>query len=280
MVNHTKLLGVMGWPVAHSLSPRLHQYWIEQHKLNAVYLPLPVKPEDFADALRALPKLGFSGVNVTIPHKEAACSLVDELTPEARRIGAVNTIIAAPDGRLTGANTDLFGFAENLRAAGYDIGGGAALVLGAGGAARAVLAALRAGGCRRIILTNRTPARAQALADSMGGAIEIIDWERRHECLAETSLVVNTTSLGMEGQEALMLDLTAMPPGGAVCDLVYKPLLTPLLRQAAARQLSAIDGLGMLLYQAQAAFRHWLGIMPEVTPMLRRHILAEPSSIR
>lgn len=274
MVDHTKLLGVMGWPVAHSLSPRLHNIWITQYKLNAVYLPLPVRPEDFLVALRALPKLGFVGVNVTIPHKEIAYGGVDHCDAIAERIGAINTIMIAADGTLRGTNTDAYGFTENIRAGGHDIAAGAALVLGAGGAARAVLAALLAEKCPRIILTNRTQARAMQLAQAMDPAIEVIAWEQRETVLPAVKLLVNTTSLGMVGQEPLQFNLTGLPPDAAVCDLVYKPLLTPLLQAAAARNLRSVDGLGMLLYQAQVAFQHWFGIKPEITRALREQILA------
>jgi shikimate dehydrogenase len=274
MVEHTKLLGVIGWPIAHSLSPRLHNIWIEQYKLNAVYLPLPVKPGDFTDALRALPKLGFIGVNVTIPHKEMAYGCVDRRDAIAERIGAINTIIINADGTMLGTNTDAYGFAENLRLSGHDVTAGAALVLGAGGAARAVLAALLAEKCPRIILTNRTQGRALQLAKMMNPAIEVIPWEHRETVLRDIKLLANTTSLGMVGQEPLQLDLAELPPEATVCDLVYKPLQTPLLLAAAARNLRCVDGLGMLLYQAQAAFQHWFGMRPEITRALREMILA------
>jgi shikimate dehydrogenase len=273
MIDHTKLLGVMGWPVAHSLSPRLHNIWITQYKLNAVYLPLPVRPEDFLVALRALPKLGFIGVNVTIPHKETAYGCVDSLDAMAQRIGAVNTVMIAADGTLRGTNTDAYGFAENIRVGGHNSAAGAALVLGAGGAARAVVAALLAEKCPRIILTNRTQGRAVQLAQAMDPAIEVIAWEQREAVLPAVKLLVNTTSLGMVGQEPLWLDLTGLPPDAAVCDLVYKPLHTPLLQAAAARNLRCVDGLGMLLYQAQAAFQQWFGIRPEISSALREQIL-------
>lgn len=273
MVEHTKLLGVIGWPVAHSLSPRLHNLWITQYKLNAVYLPLPVHPGDFSEALRALPKLGFIGANVTIPHKEMAYGCVDQRDAIAERIGAINTIIINADGTMRGTNTDAYGFAENLRIAGHGISAGAALVLGAGGAARAVLAALLAEKCPRIILSNRTHVRALQLAKAMDPAIEVVAWEQRATVLRDIKLLVNTTSLGMVGQEPLEFELTELLPDATVCDLVYKPLHTPLLQAAAARNLRCVDGLGMLLFQAQAAFQHWFGIKPEITRALREKIL-------
>lgn len=275
MIDSPKLLGVMGWPIGHSLSPRLHGYWISHYKLNAYYVPLPIKPDNIAEAIRAMPKLGFIGANVTIPHKEAAFKLADSLTDEARHIGAVNTLIMEPDGTIQGANTDAYGFAENLRVAGCAIADGPALVLGAGGAARAVLTALAAHRCPQIFLTNRSIERALALAAMIPGLpVQVIPWERRDADLSGTQLVINTTSLGMTGQESLSFDLTKLPADASVCDLVYKPLTTPLLNAAAARGLRAIDGLGMLLFQAQASFNHWFGIRPEVTKELRDYVLS------
>lgn len=269
-----RLLGVIGWPVAHSLSPRLHNFWLRQHNIDATYQPLPVRPEALAETLRGLHQRGFIGVNITIPHKETACGLVDSCDATATFIGAVNTIIIGADGKRHGTNTDAFGFAENVRNAGHDCRSGPALVLGAGGAARAVLAALRAEACPQIFLANRTRARAEQLAATLDPTIKTIAWEQREAILPEIKLLVNTTSLGMVGQEPLVLNLDTLPCDAAVNDLVYKPLHTPLLRAAAARNLRAIDGLGMLLYQAQAAFHHWFAITPAITQTLRDFILA------
>jgi shikimate dehydrogenase len=274
LTGRSRLAGVMGWPVAHSRSPRLHGYWLSHHGIDGAYLPLPVRPEQFAQALRALPMLGFAGANVTVPHKEAALAGVDQAAPEARRIGAVNTIVIAADGTLEGRNTDAFGFIENLRAtvSGWRAGGGPAVILGAGGSARAVAYALAAGGAPEIRLVARTAERAERLAADIGGPFRIYPWNERAAALADAVLLVNTTTLGMAGQPPLDLDLASLPPAAVVNDIVYTPLETPLLAAARRRGNSAVDGLGMLLHQARPGFAAWFGVEPAVTPELRRFV--------
>ncbi|HLB79402.1 MAG TPA: shikimate dehydrogenase, partial [Dongiaceae bacterium] len=207
------LAGVVGWPVAHSRSPRLHGFWLDEHKIDGAYLPLAVRPENLATVLRALPLLGFRGVNLTVPHKETALAVVDWASDAARRIGAVNTIVIDADGRLEGSNTDGFGFLENLAAAlpRWRASDGAAVLLGAGGAARAIAAALADGGAPEIRLVNRTPARARRLAAEIGGPIRVVDWPERAAALADAALLVNATTLGMTGQPPLDLELSALP---------------------------------------------------------------------
>lgn len=271
----TKVAGVMGWPVEHSLSPRLHGFWLAEHGIDGVLVPLPVKPENFADALRALPKLGFVGASVTLPHKEAALALADEVDAQARRIGAVNTLIVRPDGGVLGRNTDAFGFMESLRegAPRWRADAGAAVVLGAGGAARAVVAALSEAGVSEIRVVNRTVARARELARAMNSVVVARPWAERAEALAGAALVVNTTSLGMQGQPPLDLDLAPLLATATVADIVYAPLETPLLKAARARGLAGVDGLGMLLHQGRPAFAAWFGVEPTVTPALRAAVL-------
>lgn len=268
----SKLLGVMGWPVKHSLSPRLHNYWLQQAGIDAAYLPLAVPPDALATVIKALPQMGFVGANVTIPHKEALIALVDRVDPVAQAIGAINTLVFGPDGSF-GTNTDAFGFTENVRQAGHDLAAGPALVLGAGGAARAVLAALQQAGCPQIMLTNRSPERAQALAQAFGSTIELLDWARWPEALPRTKLLINTTSCGLNGHDDFTVALASLPRDAAVNDLVYRPLQTGLLRAAVAADRRAIDGLGMLLYQAQASFKYWFGVTPPVDAALRTYIL-------
>jgi shikimate dehydrogenase len=270
------LAGVMGWPVRHSLSPRLHGFWLSEHGIDGAYLPLAVKPDDFIAALRALPKLGFRGCNVTVPHKEAAFAAVDEKTEIAKRLGAVNTVVVGDDGRLTGDNTDGFGFMENLKAGapGLAIAGRPAAVLGAGGAARAVVAALIDAGASEIRLVNRTRARAEALAHDIGGPVEPLPWDHMRSASEDAALLVNTTSLGMAGHDAEAIDLTHLPTTATVTDIVYNPLETPLLKAARQRGNTVVDGLGMLLHQARPGFKAWFGRMPEVTAELRDHVLA------
>ncbi len=269
-----KLAGVMGWPVAHSLSPRLHGYWLEHHRIDGAYVPLAVPPEKFAVALRTLPTLGFAGANVTVPHKEAALAAVDRVEPLAERIGAVNTIVIEADGALEGRNTDAFGFVANLDegAPGWRKTAGPAVVLGAGGAARAVVAALVDLGIA-VRLVNRTTERAQALAEAIGDNIDIVPWSRRTDALDGAGLLVNTTTLGMTGKPALDLALDPLPKTATVNDIVYAPLRTELLQAAAARGNRTVDGLGMLLHQARPGFAAWFGVEPEVTAELRAFVL-------
>jgi shikimate dehydrogenase len=272
----TRLAGIMGWPVAHSLSPRLHGHWLRRHGIDGAYVPLPVLPERLEQALRALPALGFAGVNLTIPHKEAALSLVDRLTPAAARIGAVNTVVVEPDGTLSGDNTDGFGFIASLSESrvGWQATAGPAVVLGAGGAARAVAVALLDAGAPEVRLLNRTPDRAEALARELGGAIHAVAWAERNGALADAALLVNTTSLGMHGQPPLVLGLDALPRTALVTDVVYTPLITALLAVARARGNPVVDGLGMLLHQARPGFRAWFGVDPVVDEDLRAAVLA------
>lgn len=272
-----RVAGVMGWPVSHSRSPRLHGFWLREHGIDGAYVPLPVRPEDFAAAVRALPKLGFAGANVTVPHKEAALAACDAVSALARRIGAVNTLVCRPDGSLYGDNTDGFGFLENLRAGcpGWRPEAGPAVVLGAGGAARAVVAALLDAGCPQVRLTNRTRDRAAELAADLGGAIEVVAWEERSAALADAGLLVNTTTLGMTGAPPLDLALEALPASALVTDIVYAPLVTDLLARAQARGNAVVDGLGMLLHQGRPGFEAWFGVRPEVTPALRAAVLGD-----
>lgn len=270
-----RLAGVMGWPVAHSLSPRLHGYWLGRYGIDGAYVPLAVRPEDAGEAIRLLPRLGFAGHNVTVPLKEIAARTVDRLDDMARRIGAVNTVVVEPDGGLLGRNTDAFGFIQNLRQGvpKWEATAGTALVLGAGGAARAVAVALLDAGAPLVVLCNRSPERAEAIASDIGGALAVAPWEIREACLREAALVVNTTTLGMVGHPPLEVDLRHLSPEAVVTDIVYAPLVTPLLAAAAARGNPWVDGLGMLLHQARPGFAAWFGVEPEVDDGLREFVL-------
>jgi shikimate dehydrogenase len=272
------ITGVLGWPVAHSLSPRLHGYWLAHYKIDGAYVPLPVPPESFAQVVRLLPAMGFAGANVTVPHKEAALAAVDEADETARRIGAVNTLVVRDDRSLFGTNTDAAGFLACLEegAPRWRPDGGPVVLIGAGGATRAVAVALLDAGVPEIRIVNRTAARAESLAISVGGPFKVSLWPDRARALSDSSLVVNTTALGMTGQPALDLDLAHLPAGAAVLDIVYTPLETELLKAARGRGATAIDGLGMLLHQARPGFAAWFGVDPEVTPALRAHVLARP----
>jgi shikimate dehydrogenase len=270
-----KLAGVIGWPVGHSRSPRLHGFWLERHHIDGAYVPLPVRPEDFAAVIRCLPRMGFAGASLTVPHKETALDLVDAVEPLAARIGAVNCLVVGPDGRIEGRNTDAFGFLENLRrgAPAWRPQAGPAVVLGAGGAARAVVAALAEAGVPRIRLANRSMARAETLARDLGGPVEPWDWERRAAALDGAALLVNTTTLGMTGQPPLDIDFEALPMTTVVNDIVYAPLDTDLLKAARTRGNVVVDGIGMLLWQAVPAFEAWFGVRPEVDAQLQAFVL-------
>lgn len=268
-----RLAGVLGWPVGHSRSPRLHGYWLQELGIDGTYVPLPVRPEDFATVLRALPKMGFAGANVTVPHKEQALALVDEVEPLAARIGAVNTLVVRADGSILGQNTDAFGFLQNLLAgSSWRADKGPAVVLGAGGAARAVVAALVDAGVAEIRLVNRDLGRAERLAADIGGPVSARAWDRLD--LEGAALLVNTTSLGMAGQPPLRLDLDALPTDAVVNDIVYAPLMTELLLAARARGNPVVDGLGMLLWQAVRGFSQWFGQTPKISAELRDFVLA------
>jgi shikimate dehydrogenase len=268
------LAGVIGWPVSHSRSPRLHGYWLERYKIDGAYVPLAVPPSHVAQTLRVLGTIGFRGVNVTVPHKEAAMLAVDIVDPLARRIGAVNTVTVEADGSLRGTNTDAAGFLEHLKTSApkWNPRGGISVVIGAGGAARAVVAALVEAGVGEIVLINRTRERAEDIALSLGGAIRVVPWLARHSALEGANLVINTTTLGMSGQPALDLNLAALPSGAVVFDCVYTPLETPLLASAKARGLIAVDGLGMLIHQARPGFTAWFGVEPEIDAGLKRFL--------
>ena len=267
-----KKAGIMGWPVAHSLSPRIHGYWLEKYGIAGSYERLPMAPEGLGEALAGLKAGGFCGVNLTIPHKEAAVRFLEDMDDVVRNVRAVNTIVVKENGDLKGLNTDVFGFAENLRHAGCKMNGKRAVVLGAGGAARAVVVALLEGGSS-IHLVNRTQERAKKIAEKFGRGITTGDWSNCAGFLEKADLLINTTSLGMAGQPSLEIDLAALPVGAWVTDIVYAPLETDLLKQARARGLRAVDGLGMLLHQARPAFQAWFGVDPEVTGDLRKFVL-------
>ncbi|MBV9824778.1 MAG: shikimate dehydrogenase [Alphaproteobacteria bacterium] len=285
ITGRTRLAGIMGSPVSHSRSPALHNFWLDEYGVDGVYVPLAVAPDRLETALRALPALGFRGCNLTIPHKQAALAIVDSVEPMARRIGAINTVVVTADGKLTASNTDVFGFRENLRdcAPDWNAHAGPAVVLGAGGAARAIVAALIQEGVSEIRLVNRTSARAQAIAEDLAdakSAISVAAWAKRAALLEGAGIVVNTTSLGMTGEPDLGLDLAALPKTAVVADIVYVPLDTTLLTTARTRGNRVVDGLGMLLHQGRPGFEAWFGTPPRVTRELRASVLTTLSAAR
>ena len=270
------LAGVMGWPVMHSRSPAMHTYLMRQHGLSGTYVPLAIKPDTLAQALRGLAPLGFSGCNITIPHKEQALASVDEVDPVAQRIGAVSCVVVRPDGSLFATNNDCFGFVQNIlqHQPSWRADTGPAVVVGAGGGARAIVYSLADRGAREIRVINRTLVRAETLAREFGPPVSAFGWDERHLALDGAALLVNTTSQGMVGQPPLDLALDTLPRPALVCDIVYVPVETPLLAAARRRGNPTVDGLGMLLHQVRPAWQAWFGIDPEITPALRAHIEA------
>ncbi len=272
LTGKAKVAGIFGWPVAHSRSPRLHGFWLERHGIDGAYVPFAVQPQDFVVAVRGLRAAGIAGGNVTIPHKLAAFDICDTVDATAKRAGAVNLLVFGETG-ISGFNTDGLGFIANLRAHGVDPTAGPALLLGAGGGARAIVAALQDLGVS-VTLANRTPDRAEVLAQQLPG-LRTIPWEQRSAAVADHALVVNCTSLGMHGEGDLGLDLSRAPKNMAVADIVYVPLETPLLAQARAAGLRPVEGLGMLLHQAVPSFAAWFGVAPVVDDELRRFVASD-----
>ena len=265
------LAGVMGWPIAHSRSPMLHNYWLSKYGLAGSYVPLAIKPEGLAAALRALHPLGFAGASLTIPHKQAAMSIVDEVDAVAKKIGAISCVTVRPDGSLIGSNNDSYGFIHNLKQERpeWRVDAGPIVVIGAGGGSRAVCHALAQDGAREIRLINRTFERAQKMAAEFGAPLTALKWEQRADALADAAMVVNATSQGMQGQPALDIDIGRLPKSALAADIIYIPRETPFLAAARQRGNRTINGLGMLLHQGRPAWKSWFGIEPEVTPELR-----------
>ena len=265
------LAGVMGWPVMHSRSPVLHNYWFQQHHLAGTYVPLAIPPAGLEAALRALHPLGFAGCNLTLPHKQEAMKCMDEVDTVARSIGAISCVVVQPDGSLAGTNNDCYGFIQSIREeqAGWRADAGPSVVIGAGGGAHGICYALAEAGAKEIRLVNRTFERAKGIAEDFAGLIEALPWEQRHEALDGAAMVVNTTSQGMLGQNALDLKLDKLPVRALAMDIIYIPLETPFLAAARKRGNPTINGLGMLMHQGRPAWRAWFGIEPVVTPELR-----------
>ena len=269
------LAGVIGSPISHSKSPQLHGHWLHTYGIKGFYIPMDVKPQDLEKVLRTLPSAGFVGVNITIPHKEAALKIADLVTDRATLIGAANTLIFRNDGTIHADNTDGYGFLENLRSGAPDWNpkSGPAAVLGAGGAARAVIVALLDAGVPEILLSNRTRARAERLQSDFGNRVQVIDWVQAGNMIEEAALVVNTSSLGMVGNPEMRVPLDGLRAETTVTDLVYTPLKTKLLQTAAEKGCVTVDGLGMLLHQGVPGFERWFGQRPEVTQDTRLAVL-------
>jgi shikimate dehydrogenase len=274
-LNKIPLAGVIGSPIAHSKSPALHMHWLKTHGIAGHYVPIDVAQEDLEHIVKTLPKMGFVGVNVTVPYKEKVMEFADLVTDRAALIGSANTLIFRKDGKIHADNTDSYGFIQNLRqkAPDWDPKAGPAAILGAGGAARAVIAALVEVGVPEIMISNRTKARAENLKADFGNRVRVIDWVQAGNMLEDATTVINTTSLGMVGKPPLRVPLDGLQKGALVTDLVYAPLVTHLLNEANKAGCVTVDGLGMLLHQAVPAFERWFGVRPQVTDETRAAVL-------
>lgn len=271
MTEEPRLAGVTGWPIAHSRSPLVHGHWLRRYGISGYYVPVALSPEGFTEGLLAMPKLGFRGTNVTIPHKEAALALATEVSAEARAIGAANTITFRDDGSIHADNTDGYGFLANLRDAApeWKASDGPALVLGAGGASRAIVHALHTAGAPEIWIANRTVSRAEEVAEHFGEGVRVLDWSSAEQAAGRARTIVNTTALGMKPGEPMPLSLDRLSTETLVTDVVYGSEPTAFIAEARRRGLVAVDGLGMLLHQAVPGFERWFGHHPEVDAQLR-----------
>ncbi|MFT6077058.1 MAG: shikimate dehydrogenase [Rickettsiales bacterium] len=265
----TRMSAVLGDPIAQSLSPYLHNHWLKKDQIDGIYIPLKVTSDDFIKFIKNLPSMGFSGCNITIPHKESALKICDNLSQSAREIGAVNTISFDDDGKIFGDNSDHFGFIQNIKTSNpdFDFKGKSALILGAGGASRAIIYGLLQEGIEQIIIANRSRSKAENLA-KIFPRTQVIDWEKRSSDLDQIDLLINSTSLGMKGSGNLEIDLSNLKRSALVSDIVYKPLMTNLLTNAKKRGNPIVTGIGMLIYQGMIGFEEWFGKKPEVTQEL------------
>ena len=267
---------VLGNPISHSLSPKLHNYWLKRYGLQGEYTAIQVTEDALADTLHRMPREGFIGANVTLPHKVSVMQLVDHITDRATLIGAANTLIFKEDGKIFADNTDGYGFLANLRqgAPDWDPKAGPAAIFGAGGAARAIIVALADAGVPEILLSNRTRPKAEALKADFGARIQVVDWVQAGSMLEDARTVINTTSLGMKGAQDFKVSLDALRPDAVVTDIVYNPLRTKFLQTAEAMGCTTVDGLGMLLHQGVPGFERWFGHRPEVDDLTRRAVLS------
>jgi|TARA_B110000305_G_scaffold145834_1_gene162031 shikimate dehydrogenase len=271
------LAGVIGDPISHSKSPTLHRLWLNQNNINGHYIPLKVSKIDLELVLKTLPKMGFSGVNVTVPHKESVLKIANEITQSASQIGSANTLTFLPCGGFKADNTDGYGFLKNLEEnePTWDSSNAKVLIIGAGGASRAVISALLNLGVSKIVITNRTYERANELKEYFDRKIDVIKWNEKEQFLREINTLINTTTLGMLGYTNLDLSLSSINKGTIVLDLVYNPIKTTLLQNAKKQGCKIIDGLGMLLHQATPGFKEWFGVEPKITNEIRKRILTQ-----
>jgi shikimate dehydrogenase len=268
---------VLGHPINHSKSPKLHNYWLSLFNIDGYYIPLDIDPRNFENSIRALSGLGFVGANVTIPYKEKVLKIADKISDRAAIIGAANTLTFLQDGRIYADNTDGYGFLQNIKCKYNDwtASEGTSVVFGAGGASRAILGALIEDGANEVILANRTRSRADQLRSDFGAKIKVVDWMKVQNYLSDASTVINATSLGMDGKAELPIPLQGLKKNTLVTDIVYTPLNTPLLENAAKRGCRTVDGLGMLIHQAIPGFERWFGMKPDVSENLRKLLISQ-----
>ena len=268
---------VLGHPINHSKSPKLHNYWLSLFNIEGYYIPLDIDPRNFENSIRALSGLGFVGANVTIPYKEKVLKIADKISDRAAIIGAANTLTFLQDGRIYADNTDGYGFLQNIKCKYNDwtAGEGTSVVFGAGGASRAILGALIEDGANEVILANRTRSRADQLRSDFGAKIKVVDWMKVQNYISDASTVINATSLGMDGKAELPIPLQGLKKNTLVTDIVYTPLNTPLLENAAKRGCRTVDGLGMLIHQAIPGFERWFGMKPDVSENLRKLLISQ-----
>ncbi len=268
---------VLGHPINHSKSPKLHNYWLSLFNIDGYYIPLDIDPRYFENSVRALSGLGFVGANVTIPYKEKVLKIADKISDRAAIIGAANTLTFLQDGSIYADNTDGYGFLQNIKCKYNDwtAGEGTSVVFGAGGASRAILGALIEDGANEVILANRTRSRADQLRSDFGAKIKVVDWMKVQNYLSDASTVINATSLGMDGKADLPIPLQGLNKNTLVTDIVYTPLNTPLLENAAKRGCRTVDGLGMLIHQAIPGFERWFGVKPDVSEKLRELLISQ-----
>ncbi|XXK31265.1 shikimate dehydrogenase [Rhodobacteraceae bacterium nBUS_24] len=270
------LVAVLGTPVAHSKSPLLHGFWLKKFGITGHYIPVDVKSIDLETVLHNMPKMGFVGANVTLPHKEKILSIADQISDRAALIGAANTLVFQPDGKIYADNTDGYGFIENIRqqAPNWQAKDGPALVLGAGGAARAVVSALIEAGAPEVCISNRTRSRSDQIKSDFGGRVSVVEWVKAPTEIEHAHTLVNTTSLGMTGKPALNLSLDGLKPETLVTDIVYTPIDTEFIKSARSKGCIAVDGLGMLIHQAIPGFERWFGQKPVVDQEIRDILLS------
>ena len=269
------LAGVIGHPISHSKSPKLHNYWLSKHNIKGYYVPFSITTEKLKNSIKSLMDLGFKGVNITIPHKTNVLSLVDSVTDRAALIGAANTLYFSKNGKIHADNTDGYGFIQNIidEIPDYDFYDKTAIIYGAGGSARAIASALISNGVKEIGITNRTRSKAQIISENLGAKVSVIDWRTAPETLATVDIIINATSMGMVGQPEFSQPISRAKKTALVVDIVYNPLETSLLKQADQLRLKSVGGIGMLINQAVPGFEHWFQKTPEIDDYIRRFIV-------